>query len=113
MSKDESFKEYVTTEVLAAVDGISARSMFGGYGIYRNGIFFALIADGVLYFKVDESNKKEFEKLGSKPFIYISPKGKKMTMNYYQLPPEVMENRDEVGNWVEKSYRVALSKNKK
>lgn len=109
MPKDESFKDYVVTEVLGGIDGIIARSMFGGYGIYRHGIFFALIADGVLYFKVDDTNQIDFEKLGSKPFVYNSAKGKKMVMKYYELPEEIMENPEQIREWVEKSYQIAKS----
>ncbi|MBI3379134.1 TfoX/Sxy family protein [Candidatus Gottesmanbacteria bacterium] len=113
MPKDESFKEYVVTEVLGGVDGITARAMFGGYGIYRHDIFFALIADGVLYFKINDTNRKDFQNYGSKQFIYISPKGKKMMMDYYELPSEVMEDTDLVKDWVEKSYQIALKVKKR
>ncbi len=106
MAKDESFKDYVLTEVLREVNGVTAKATFGGWGIYKNGKFFAMIAGGQLFFKVDGSNRSDYEKLGSKQFIYVSPKGKEMKMDYYQLPGEIMESGD-VPSWVEKSYQVA------
>ena len=112
MPKDGSFARFVTEELLREVDGITSRAMFGGYGIYRHGIFFALIADGRLYFKVDESNKKDFEAAGSQPFIYQAPGKKAMVMSYFELPAGVMEDSEEVKQWVEKSYRVALAAKK-
>ncbi len=112
MSKYESFKEYVLTEVLREVDGVTAKAMFGGWGIYKSGKFFAMIADGQLFFKVDNSNRGDYQKLGSKQFIYVSPKGKEMKMGYYQVPGEIMESGD-IYSWVEKSYQVALNSKKK
>lgn len=109
MPKDESFKNYVVEELLRNIDGVTARAMFGGYGIYRNGIFFALIADGRLYFKVDETNQSDYEKQGSKPFVYHSPNGEKMTMSYWELPSSVLDNPEEVPSWVEKSYHIAFT----
>lgn len=107
MSKDQEFKDYVVGEVLWEIDGVTARAMFGGWGIYRHGLFFAMIANGVLYFKVDERNKADYEAAGSKPFVYHSPKGKPMQMGYYEVPEEVMENPGEIKHWVEKAYTVA------
>ena len=72
-----------------------------------------MIADGVLYFKVDESNKAEYEAAGSKPFVYHSPKGKPMQMGYYEVPERVMENQDEIRQWVEKAYTVAAAAKQK
>lgn len=63
-------------EILAPHGEITARSMFGGYSIYKNGVIFALIAYDELYFKVDESNKSQYKKFDSEPFTYEA-KGKK------------------------------------
>lgn len=112
MAKDESFKDFVLTEVLNKIDGVTAKAMFGGWGIYRSGIFFAMIANGELFFKVDPSNRNDYMRFGSKQFIYISPDGRSMKMEYYQLPGEIMESGD-VSEWVEKSYQIALKAKKK
>ncbi len=109
---DEGFHEYVINEVLVDIDGISSRAMFGGYGIYKEKVFFALIANDTLYFKVDESNKKYFDEYESKPFVY-DMKGKQMTMNYYELPADIMESREDIGDWVERSFQVAIRSKKK
>lgn len=113
MVHDNSFHEYIMGEVFPRIDGITSRPMFGGFGIYRDGIFFALIADGELYFKVGESNRADYEKYGSKPFIYTGHKGKDVTMSYWLLPEEILENKDELVKWVEKSVEVAKNSKKK
>ena len=107
------FLEYVLSEVLADVDGISSRAMFGGYGIYKNGIIFAIIADEQLYFKVDESNRGDYEQYGSHPFVYSQGKTKSTTMSYWELPADIQEDRSEIAGWVQKSYDISASQKKK
>lgn len=86
------------TDILGSFANISSRAMFGGYGIYQNGIFFALIADDQLYFKVDDSNRAQYEAAGSQPFMH---------MPYWLVPEEVLNNKVELGEWIEQSVRVA------
>ena len=107
------FLEYVLSEVLADIDGISSRAMFGGYGIYKDGVIFAIIADEQLYFKVDETNRKDYEQYGSGPFVYSQGKTKSTTMSYWELPADIQEDRHEIAIWVDKSYKVSLSQKKK
>ena len=67
----------------------------------------ALIAEDELYFKVDSENQNYFEKLASEPFVYESH-GKSMTMSYWKLPEEIMENKYELGEWIERSVSAAI-----
>ncbi len=84
--------------------------MFGGVGIYSEGLFFALIAEDKLYFKVDDSNRGDFKKAGMEPFYpYDSPK----PMNYWELPDKVFKSKRELAVWIDKSLRVAESAKKK
>lgn len=108
MKSDDSFKIFVTEELMRDCDGITARAMFGGWGIYKYGIFFALIADGTLYFKVDDVTKAVFVHHGSKPFVYTGPRGKSMTMSYWELPQSVMEDPRILNMWVNRSYEIAV-----
>lgn len=63
MAVSAAYRDYVL-EQLAGLGPIRARKMFGGVGIYLHGLFFALIADEVLYFKVDDSNRPDYEAAG-------------------------------------------------
>jgi len=103
MARDKAFHEYVMHEVFASIAGITSRGMFGGWGIYKDGIFFALIVDGRLYFKVDDANRADFEKAGSEPFRYASKNKKAVTMSYWELPASVMDDPHKLRRWVEKS----------
>lgn len=107
MSKDNSFVQYVTGDLLREMGGVTARAMFGGYGVYKDGIFFAIIDNDQLYFKVDATNVKEYQEHGSQQFEYQSPKGP-MPMAYWLVPDDVMENPRLAVEWADKSYQISL-----
>lgn len=106
MPKTSEFAEWVTGDLLAGMGHVTARAMFGGYGVYRDGVIFGIIVDDELYLKVDASNRAEYEKLGSQPFVYSAKGGKKLTMSYWKVPAETLENPDELMRLAEQSYLI-------
>lgn len=93
-------------ESLSVVVPIQTKPMFGGVGIYSDGVFFALIAEDRLYLKVDDSNRPDFEQAGMSAFFpYGSPK----PMHYWELPKAVLGNPKELAGWVAKALKVAES----
>ncbi len=84
--------------------------MFGGVGIYAGQLFFALIADDTLYFKVDDSNRPDFERLGMKPFRPYGEDGE--VMQYYEVPADLLEDPEALRPWAEKAIAVAATKRK-
>lgn len=109
MAKDRDFNDYIVNDVMKDIPGITSRSMFGGWGIYQNGIFFALISDCELYFKVDSANIEDYRKRGSHPFVYEN-KGRKMEMSYWLIPEEILEDRALLPEWIEKSIKAKSRK---
>ena len=105
MKRNTEFNDYVIYDLLGSISGITSRAMFGGYGIYKNGIIFGIIIDDILYLKVDVTNQKEYEKYGSSPFSYRN-KGKEIKMSYWEVPEEILENREKITDWAEESYRI-------
>lgn len=100
------FVDYLE-EVFERFGAIQARKMFSGYGIYHDGVMFALVADDTLYLKADESIAHYFEAKGLSPFTYN--KGEKIIkMSYYLAPEEIFDDRDEAAAWVRRSFEVAL-----
>ena len=79
--------------------------MFGGVGIYSGELFFALIADDTLYFKVDDSTRSDFETRGMGPFRPFGDAGG--TMQYYQLPEDLLEDPEALRPWAEKAVAIA------
>ncbi len=107
---DESFKDYVLDQ-LKAVGGVSARAMFGGYGLYTGGVMFGLIADG-LYFKVGDDNRADYVARKSQPFVYESSGRKPITMSYWRVPDEVLDDVEDAKAWALKAYEAALKARK-
>jgi DNA transformation protein and related proteins len=79
--------------------------MFGGLGIYSGELFFALVDDDVLYFKVDDSNRSDFVGRGMQPFRPYGDQGE--VMRYYQVPEDLLEDVDALGAWAASSIDVA------
>ena len=101
-----SFIDFVTDQ-LSEIENITSRRMFGGYGLYRNGLIFAIIADEELYFKSDDISLAQFENLGTKPFTYERD-GKKYSMKYWKIPFDILEDKEELEKWCDLSYDVAI-----
>jgi DNA transformation protein len=79
--------------------------MFGGLCFFAEGRAFALVAEDTLYFKVDDSNRPDFEAEGMGPFLPFGDPAK--PMQYYQLPEEVLEDPDLLRVWMAKAIAVA------
>ena len=109
MSPSESEKEFsiYVVELMQSLGPVRVKAMFGGYGIFLNGLMFGLIADNVLYLKIDQETENEFKAMGLEPFTYHK-KGKELKMSYYQAPEEVLEDSEEMHLWASKAYSAAL-----
>jgi len=110
MSVSDEYLTYVL-EQLEGVGPVQAKRMFGRAGIYCQRVMFALIADDVLYLKADETNRADFEEAGAEPFQPFPDKS--MVMPYYEVPAEVLEDRDRSAAWAQKALAAALRKRKK
>jgi DNA transformation protein len=100
------FVEYLH-EVFEQFGQIQARRMFGGYGIYHDGLMFGLVADDSLYLKADESSAEYFESRGLGRFGYEKG-GKLVKLSYYLAPEEVLENPKTAALWARRAYEAAL-----
>ena len=86
---------------------VSARRMFGGHGLYRDGLMFALEAHGMLYLKVDEPSRPAFTAAGCRPFIYDGG-GRRVEMSYWSAPPECAESAAAMARWCTLGWQAAL-----
>ncbi|MEL6822930.1 MAG: TfoX/Sxy family protein [Calditrichota bacterium] len=111
MAHKNEFVNYLL-DLMEPFGFITAKSMFGGYGIYRDELMFGLVADDTLYLKVDKSSIPEFEEAESEPFTYVK-NGKPMKMSYWTAPPETLENQDAMLEWAEKAWAAALRAKRK
>ncbi len=94
-------------ELLARSGEPRARSMFGGHGVYLDGIFVAVVADEVLYLKADASTQAQFSRVGGRPFAYEG-KGVPMTMSYWTVPDEALDSPEAFAPWARLALHAAL-----
>jgi DNA transformation protein len=107
----DSFRAFALEQLRRMRPDIRDRSMFGGVGIYAGDLFFALIANDTLYFKVDDTNRRAFEERGLRPFRPYGESGE--VMQYYEIPADLLEDPEALRPWAEQAVAVALSKRQK
>ena len=98
--------EYVQ-ELFAAFGPVAVRRMFGGAGVYADGIMFALVADGVIYLKAAPDGIATFEAEGCAPFSYATKNGKRGVMSYWRMPDRLYDDPDELAQWARTALTVA------
>ena len=104
MATSPGFREFVI-EQLSGVRDLVPRRMFGGVGFYSGETFFALIIRDTLYLKVGDANRAMFEAVGSEPFRPYADQS--MTMRYWNVPLDVLEDADELTRWAKAAIAMA------
>jgi DNA transformation protein len=97
----------ILIDALSRSGSVTGRRMFGGIGVYFNGIFFAIIDDGMLYFRVSETTRAEFEAEGSSPFTYATKKGPAQLGSYWRLPERWLDDPEDLRGWAEWAIAAA------
>lgn len=110
-----SAPSHYIVDLLAGWGDVRLKRMFGGMGAYHDDLFFAIIDDDIVYFKVDDTTRGDYEAAGSEPFSFprteVDGTVKDMIMNgYWRVPDEVLEDADTLAVWAEKACGVARSK---
>jgi DNA transformation protein len=95
-------------ELLSPLGPVRTRAMFGGQGIYIDGLFAALIADGELFLKTDDTSRERFVAAGCTPFSYTIKDGERMVMSYFRPPEEAMESPALMLPWARLAFEAAL-----
>jgi DNA transformation protein len=106
MAVSEGYLTYVLDQLRPIVPGIRVKRMFGAVGLYATDLFFAIVDDDVLYLKVDDTTRPEYEARGMPPF---RPFELHASMNYSQLPEEILEEREALQLWTSRALDVARS----
>lgn len=97
-------------EQLAELGPVAVRRMFGGAGIFYDGMMFALVANDTLYFKADAENEHHFEDLGLTRFSYEA-KGQRRELSYRRAPEDVLDDSDAMIEWARIAIAAALRAN--
>jgi DNA transformation protein len=109
MAVSDEFLDYVIDQLVGWGE-VTARKMFGGAGLYCDGVMFGLIADDVAYLKVDDSNREDFIRAGSSAFNPYPEKTKTYVMSYYEIPADILEDSELLAKWAEHALAVARKK---
>ena len=99
--RDDPFKEFVVDQ-LRELRGLRCRRMFGGYGLYDGEASFGIIAGDRLYFKTDAASVAPYRERGMEPF---RPNPRQTLKNYYEVPPDVIEEQDQLTAWAAAAVR--------
>ena len=107
MAVSSEYLEFLI-DMLVPLGPVKSRRMFGGSGLFADGLMFALIANEVLYLKADEQTRPAFEAEGMEPFTYETSAGKRGVMSYWQVPERLFDEPEECVTWARDAVSVAL-----
>lgn len=93
-------------ELFEPVARVSVRRMFGGHGVYLDGVTIAIEANGVIWLKADEQTLDRFTARGCKPFVY-EKNGKPYAMSYREMPAEAFDDDDALKHWTSLAMEAA------
>ncbi len=100
------FREFVLDQ-LASVRELRSRRMFGGIGLYAGERFFGIVAADELFFKVDDGNRAAYGAAGSEPFRPLADRRRPVSMSYFRVPIEVLEDPGQLAEWARAAIRAA------
>ena len=97
-------------DLFAAFRPVTVRRMFGGAGLFCDGVMLGLVYDGAIYLRADAASMADFEREGSVPFSYERGKGSAATRHalpYWRLPERLYDDGDELAVWAARAFAVA------
>jgi DNA transformation protein len=94
-------------ELFAEFGPVSVRRMFGGAGIFVDGLMIALVSDGVIFLKADAQTIPDFEHEGQGPFCYATRNGSRSLRSYWRMPERLYDDAEELAHWARAAQRVA------
>jgi len=106
LSVSQEFRDFLLDQ-LAGVGPVTMRRMFGGAGVYCDGLMFGLVAGDVLYFKCDAENRADFEAEGLGPFTYMASGKPRAIPSYRRAPGACLDDPAEMAAWGQKALAAA------
>lgn len=107
MPVSHDYFQYVL-EQLDRLPQVTSRRMFGAMGLYSGGVFFGIVDNDTLFFKVDDSTRESYTSRGSAPFRPYKDRPE-VSMSYFQVPVDILEDADELLTWARAAVRVAAA----
>jgi DNA transformation protein len=101
------------TELFSGLGPVTVRRMFSGCGVFADGLMIALVVDGVIYLKADDSFVPLFEREEQAPFSYITRGGKRTLKSYWRMPERLYDEPDELAEWARFALAAARRSDKR
>jgi DNA transformation protein len=105
MAVSSEHMEFIADQ-LGPIGPIQMKRMFGGMGLYIEGMMFGVIFGETLYFKADEMNRADYEAENMGPFTYAMSNGKSGSISYYEVPERLYDDADELLDWARKAVEA-------
>lgn len=105
MSVSDEYRTFVE-DLFAGFGPVTIRSMFGGAGVFHDGVMVAISAPESLYLKADGETRADFEAEGMDPFTYEA-RGRTMTLSYWAVPERLYDDPEAFTGWARKAFAVA------
>lgn len=96
---DKAYAEEVMQR-LQSLPELHTEEMFGGFAIYSQKIFFGIVYQNRLYFRVTPATRKDFEAYGSSAF---QPSDRVRLTTYFEVPEPIAANDAELLEWARKA----------
>ena len=109
MRTDEGFLAWLR-ELLEPLGKVSVRRMFGGHGVYVDGLFIAIVDEGRAWFKADAQTEADFAAAGCSPFVFEARGGREVPTSYWSLPESALDSPEDMQPWARKAIAAALRK---
>jgi DNA transformation protein and related proteins len=98
-------------ELFAPFGRVTVRRLFGGAGLFAEGLMFGLVFDGAIFLKVDDASIPDFEREGSVPFVYTRAKSPgrvgRHSLSYWRLPERLYDDPEELVSWARRAFAIA------
>jgi DNA transformation protein len=107
MATPSPFVDHVV-DMLRDFGAVTAKPMFGAWGLYSDGVVFALVAQDTLYLKADAASDGEFAALELEPFVYESRVDERIVTSYRRAPDEALENAAVMATWARRGLEAAM-----
>ncbi len=107
MASDPGFVAHAL-DLLALLGPVEARAMFGGHGLYGEGVMFGLLDDGELFLKTDDATRERFVAAGCRRWTYVNKKVRMENTGYFRPPDDAHEDPEAMLPWARLALEAAL-----
>jgi DNA transformation protein len=97
----------VLRELFAEFGSVDVRRMFGGQGVFADGLMIALVSRGEIFLKADAETIPQFENEGQRPFTYATKNGEQVLGSYWRMPERLYDDTEELARWARAAFSVA------